>query len=79
VVHSGLVKVVANRVKHGEVFKFETGITLRSPELELNDIGFLLTANEINHFTWAGVQWQRPFSIFRNGPVELQPLVKMGF
>jgi hypothetical protein len=38
---------------------------LRSPELELNDIGFMLTANEINHFTWAGVQWQRPFSIFR--------------
>ena len=52
--------------KRGEVFKFETGITLRSPELELNDIGFLLTANEINHFTWAGIQWQRPFSIFRS-------------
>ena len=52
--------------KHGEVFRFETGITLRSPGLELNDIGFLLTADEINHFTWAGIQWQRPFSIFRS-------------
>jgi hypothetical protein len=31
----------------------------------LNDIGFLLASNEINHFTWAGMQWQRPFSIFR--------------
>jgi hypothetical protein len=38
--------------KHGEVFKFETGLTFRSPQLELNDIGFMLTADEINHFTW---------------------------
>lgn len=51
--------------KHGEVFKFESGVTLRSPMLELNDIGFMLTSNEINHFTWAGLQWQKPFSIFR--------------
>jgi len=50
----------------GQVFKFETGFTLRSPGLEINDIGFLLTTNEINHFTWAGLQFQRSFSIFRN-------------
>ena len=53
------------RGKHGRVFLFETGITTRSPELELNDIGFMLSANEVNHFTWAGLQWQKPFSIFR--------------
>ncbi|MEP6585065.1 MAG: DUF5916 domain-containing protein [Ginsengibacter sp.] len=52
--------------KHGEVFKFETGLTFRSPELELNDIGFMLTANEINHFYWMGLHFQQPFSIFRN-------------
>jgi hypothetical protein len=51
--------------KNGEIFKFETGVTYRSPELELNDIGFMLTANEINHFTWAGVQWQKQVGIFR--------------
>ena len=50
----------------GQVFKFETGVTLRSPQLELNDIGFMLTSNEINHFTWIGMQVQKPFSIFRN-------------
>lgn len=49
----------------GEVFKFETGVTVRSPGLELNDIGFMLTSNEINHFTWAGLHFQKPFSIFR--------------
>jgi hypothetical protein len=52
--------------KLGQVFKFETGITLRSPGLELNDIGFMLTSNEINHFTWAGYHFQKPFSVFRS-------------
>ncbi len=52
--------------KLGQVFKFETGLTLRSPGLELNDIGFMLTSNEINHFTWAGFHFQKQFSIFRN-------------
>jgi hypothetical protein len=55
--------------KHGQIFKFESGVTVRSPGLELNDIGFLLTSNEINHFTWAGLQWQKPFSIFRNARI----------
>ena len=59
-------KVGGKSGKHGEVFKFETGITLRSPELELNDIGFMLTANEINHFYWMGLHFQQPFFIFRN-------------
>lgn len=52
--------------KLGQVFRFETGLTFRSPGLELNDIGFMLTSNEINHFTWAGIQFQKSFSIFRN-------------
>lgn len=50
----------------GQVFKFETGVTVRSPELELNDIGFMLTSNEINHWTWAGLHYQKAFGIFRN-------------
>ncbi|MCE7925457.1 MAG: hydrolase [Haliscomenobacteraceae bacterium CHB4] len=52
--------------KRGGVFKFESGVTWRSPEFEPNDVGFLLAADEINHFTWAGYQIQKPFSIFRN-------------
>ncbi|HYG49407.1 MAG TPA: DUF5916 domain-containing protein, partial [Flavobacteriales bacterium] len=55
--------------KLGQVFKFETGVTLRSPGLELNDIGFMLTANEINHFTWAGLHFPREFSVFRNARI----------
>ena len=49
----------------GGVFRFETGFTWRSPQLELNDVGFLLAADEINHFTWASYNWLKPFSIFR--------------
>ena len=52
--------------KKGQVFKFETGLTLRSPQLELNDIGFMLTSNEINHWTWLGLHYQKPFAFFRN-------------
>ncbi len=59
-------KIGGKQGKKGQVFKFETGFTFRSPELELNDIGFMLTSNEINHFTWAGLHFQKPFSIFRN-------------
>ena len=55
--------------KLGQIFRFETGVTLRSPQLELNDIGFMLTANEINHWSWAGIRYQRPFSIFRNAGI----------
>jgi hypothetical protein len=55
--------------KMGQLLRFETGITLRSPGLELNDIGFLLTANQINHFTWAGVHWQKPFFLFRTARI----------
>lgn len=55
--------------KLGQVFRYETGVTLRSPGLELNDIGFMLTANEINHFTWAGLQFQKAFSVFRSARI----------
>jgi hypothetical protein len=59
-------KIGGRSGKKGQVFKFETGLTFRSPGLELNDIGFMLTSNEINHFTWAGLHFQKSFSIFRS-------------
>jgi hypothetical protein len=58
-------KFGGNPDKHGGVFNFQTGGTYRSPELELNDIGFLRSADEINNFTWVGYNIQKPFSIFR--------------
>ena len=63
----------------GGVLKFETGLTYRSPELELNDVGFLLSADEINHFTWAGYQIQKPFSIFRNARINYNHWARWDF
>ena len=44
---------------------FQTGVTWRSPGLELNDIGFLNTADQIDYVTWAGYRSPNPVSIFR--------------
>lgn len=63
----------------GGVFKFETGATWRSPELELNDAGFLQAADEINHFTWAGYQLQKPFSVFRNARINYNHWARWDF
>ncbi len=49
----------------GGVFKFETGATWRSPDLELNDAGFLQAADEINYFGWCSYHIRQSFSIFR--------------
>lgn len=63
----------------GQVLKFETGLTYRSPQLELNDIGFMLTANEINHFTSVGLQYQKPFSVFRNARINYSHWLRWDF
>jgi hypothetical protein len=65
--------------KYGQVFKFETGITLRSPGLELNDIGFMLSANEINHFTWAGLHFQKSFWKFRTARLNVNEWLKWDY
>lgn len=45
---------------------FQSGVTWRSPEVELNDIGFLISADLINHWSWAQYRILKPFSIFRS-------------
>lgn len=44
---------------------FETGGTWRSPELELNDIGFQRQADDVRHYTWVGYRTLKPDSTFR--------------
>lgn len=50
----------------GGIKKFQVGLTWRSPEFEVNDIGFMQAADEMNQFVWAGYHIQQPFSVFRN-------------
>jgi hypothetical protein len=72
-------KSAGRQMKHGEVFRFETGVTYRSPQLELNDMGFMLASDEINHFTWAGLNYQRPFSVFNGLSVNYNHWSKWDF
>ncbi|HEX5167937.1 MAG TPA: DUF5916 domain-containing protein, partial [Cyclobacteriaceae bacterium] len=44
---------------------FQSGVTWRSPEVELNDVGFLISADLINQWSWAQYRILKPFSIFR--------------
>jgi hypothetical protein len=44
---------------------FDAGAAWRSPGFEMNDLGFLRTADEINQFAWVGYSIRNPFSIFR--------------
>jgi len=46
-------------------FQFITGVTWRSPGLELNDMGYLRNADNILEFVWANYRIWEPFSIFR--------------
>jgi len=49
----------------GGVTRFQVGAAWRSPGFELNDVGFLRRADEINQFGWFGLQFNKPFSVFR--------------
>lgn len=46
--------------------QFQTSVSLRSPQMEFNDIGYMRNADYIHHGTWMGYYIREPFSIFRN-------------
>ena len=46
--------------------QFETSVTVRSPGLEFNDIGYMRYSDLIHHGTWVAYYLRNPFSIFNN-------------
>ena len=46
--------------------QFETSLTLRSPGLEFNDIGYMRYSDLIHHGTWVAYYIRNPFAIFNN-------------
>ncbi|WP_350293545.1 DUF5916 domain-containing protein [uncultured Croceitalea sp.] len=44
---------------------FQTGVTWRSPELELNDIGFQLRADDLRYYGWLGYRTTKPLKSMR--------------
>lgn len=59
--HSGSLRF---RRTNNKKFVFETGAAWRSPGFEINDLGYMRNADQINQFTWAGYYLRNPFSIF---------------
>jgi len=47
-------------------WRFESGATWRSPELELNDLGFQRQADDLRHYTWIGYRTLKPKGIYRS-------------
>ncbi|MFK7771588.1 MAG: DUF5916 domain-containing protein, partial [Saprospiraceae bacterium] len=58
---------------------FESGLTWRSPELELNDVGFMREADVI--FNYGGVNYNffKPFSVFRSAVIKYKHWVFADF
>ncbi|HLP61948.1 MAG TPA: DUF5916 domain-containing protein, partial [Candidatus Deferrimicrobium sp.] len=50
----------------GGHFLYSAGVTWRSPGLELNDVGYLRTADRVMQWSWLGYQTLNPVSIFRS-------------
>lgn len=57
-------------VKFGRYSKkkiqFETSVTVRSPGLEFNDLGYMRYSDVIHHGTWVAYYLRDPFLIFRD-------------
>jgi hypothetical protein len=60
--HAGSMRFGKRGGKH---WRFETGGAWRSPGFEINDLGFLRSADQFNQFTWGQYSIRNSFSIFR--------------
>ncbi|MCG8329637.1 MAG: carbohydrate binding family 9 domain-containing protein [Chitinophagales bacterium] len=58
---------------------FESGFTWRSPELELNDIGFMREADVIFNYTGVDYNFFEPFSVFRRATISYKHWVFTDF
>ncbi len=59
--------------------KYQTGVTWRSPKLELNDVGFMNSGNVISQWTWVGFRTQKPFGAFRSAGINMNEYINWDF
>ncbi len=55
-------------LNHGKAsgnWRYQAGATWRSPELELNDVGFQLRADDLRHYGWLGYRTTEPLKNLR--------------
>ena len=60
-------------------WRYRGGIIWRSPELELNDIGFLRQADEIKQYVFLSYETLKPVGIFRKITTNLEQLANFDF
>jgi len=60
-------------------WRYGIGANWRSPELELNDIGFLRQADEIRQYAWMNYRSLKPFGKFRNIAARLNMFTSFDF
>ncbi len=62
--HAG--SLMLTRTGHNSRLRAQTGLAWRTPGFEINDLGYMRAADEINQFTWAGYAIQDPFWLFNS-------------
>ncbi|MBK7670153.1 MAG: hypothetical protein IPJ24_02010 [bacterium] len=75
--HSG--SVMLTRTGNNTNFMYQVGGAWRSPGFEINDLGYMRVADEINHFAWASYVQRNPAGIFNNLQVNANEWVDWDF
>jgi len=65
--------------KVGGRLKFAAIFNWKSPELEINDVGYSPSVDDMLQAVWAGYRWYEPFSIFRNVSINLNEWTEYDF
>lgn len=60
-------------------WRFETGATWRSPELELNDLGFQLMSDDLRHYSWLSYRTTTPQEKVRSYQINYTHLFAQDF
>jgi Domain of unknown function (DUF5916)/Carbohydrate family 9 binding domain-like len=71
-------KLIGGKAGGGN-WRYNTGVIWRSPELELNDVGFLRQADEIRQFSEVRYLFLKPTKIFRRAQISLEQFSTFDF
>ncbi len=71
-------KLEAGKIGGGN-WRYNGGVIWRSPELELNDVGFLRQADEIKQFAEAEYLFLKPTSLYRRAQVSFEQFTTFDF
>jgi hypothetical protein len=63
----------------GDKWRYNTGVIWRSPELELNDVGFLRSTDQVLQYANVDYLWLIPNETYRNMSVNFEELTEYDF